>query len=318
MLQVSGAWVLYKSNSLGDGLLSATLKGFTVLDDREGTEQEFRLAIGKPKNIGYNSLYSVTDDGNQYTVTASVSKDNSVLPVPTMLILDAKFSKLSTSVSLCVQRPQLLVALDFLLAIIEFFVPTVGAMLSNEEDDHSLHMVDAIILDQPIYHQPLAEMSLSPQRPFIVDNEKFDHFIYDGKGGILHLQDRKGFNLSASSAEPIIYVGNGKRLQFKNIVIKVLFSSPSWFIHPGIQKNHPVSVNFNFLYNRFWCRMDCIWILVFYWELIVATQLQSMIRSTWREGMKVLNQTLMGKVLIGDQLKVSVLIGPLGLSLSYR
>ena len=282
MLQGSGAWLLYKSNSLGDGLLSETLKGFTVLDDREGTEQEFRLAIGKPKNIGYNSLYSVTDDGNQYTVTASVSKDNSVLPVPTMLILDAKFSKLSTSVSLCVQRPQLLVALDFLLAIIEFFVPTVGAMLSNEEDDHSLHMVDAIILDQPIYHQPLAEMSLSPQRPFIVDNEKFDHFIYDGKGGILHLQDRKGFNLSASSAEPIIYVGNGKRLQFKNIVIKVLFSSPSWFIHPGIQKNHPVSVNFNFLYNRFWCRMDCIWILVFYWELIVATQLQSMIRSTWR------------------------------------
>lgn len=223
LLQVSGAWLLYKSNTLGDGLLSATLKGFTVLDDRVGTEQEFRLAIGKPESIGCNPLYSVTDDGNRYMVTASVSKDNSVQPVPTMLILDAKFSKLSTSVSLCVQRPQLLVALDFLLAIVEFFVPTVGGMLSNEEDDNSLLMVDAIILDQPIYNQPLAEMSLSPQRPFIVDNERFDHFIYDGKGGILHLQDRKGFNLSTPSTEPIIYVGNGKRLQFKNIVIKVLF-----------------------------------------------------------------------------------------------
>lgn len=221
LFQVSGAWLLYKSNTLGDGLLSATLKGFTVLDDREGTEQEFRLAIGKPENIGYNPLFSVTDNGNQYTVTASAAKDNSALPVPTMLVLDAKFSKLSTSVSLCVQRPQLLVALDFLFAIVEFFVPTVGAMLSNEDDDNSLQVVDAIILDQPIYYQPLAEMSLSPQRPFIVDNEKFDHFIYDGKGGILHLQDRKGFNLSASSTEPIIYVGNGKRLQFKNIVIKV-------------------------------------------------------------------------------------------------
>lgn len=219
-VQVSGAWLLYKSNTLGDGLLSATLKGFTVLDDRVGTEQEFRLAIGKPESIGCNPLYSVTDDGNRYMVTASVSKDNSVQPVPTMLILDAKFSKLSTSVSLCVQRPQLLVALDFLLAIVEFFVPTVGGMLSNEEDDNSLLMVDAIILDQPIYNQPLAEMSLSPQRPFIVDNERFDHFIYDGKGGILHLQDRKGFNLSTPSTEPIIYVGNGKRLQFKNIVIK--------------------------------------------------------------------------------------------------
>lgn len=203
-------------------MLLATLKGFTVLDDREGIEQEFRRAIGKPENIGYNSLYYVTDDENQPMVTENISKDYSVQPVPTMLILDAKFSKWSTSVSLCVQRPQMLVALDFLLAIVEFFVPTVGGMLSNEEDDNSLNMVDPIILEQPIYNQPLAEMKLSPQRPFIVDNERFEHFIYDGKGGILHLQDRKGFNLCTPSMEPIIYVGNGKRLQFKNIIIKVL------------------------------------------------------------------------------------------------
>ncbi|XP_057978559.1 uncharacterized protein LOC131164992 isoform X2 [Malania oleifera] len=219
-VQVSGAWLLYKSNTQGEGYLSATLKCFSVIDDREGTEHEFRLAIGKSESIGYSPLYSVTDGENQPIVDAIVTRDNGAKPVPTMVILDAKFSQSSTSVSLCIQRPQLLVALDFLLAVLEFFVPTVGNMLSNEEDENSLSIVDAIILDQSTYTQPSSEFSLSPQKPLVADDERFDHFIYDGRGGTLHLQDRQGFDLFGPSLEPIIYVGNGKKLQFKNVFIK--------------------------------------------------------------------------------------------------
>ncbi|KAA8522113.1 hypothetical protein F0562_012573 [Nyssa sinensis] len=219
-VQVSGAWLLYKSNTLGEGFLSATLKGFTVIDDREGTEQELRLAIGKPESIGYSSLQSITDDEDHHMVETNVLENNDVKPVPVMLILDAKFSQYSTSVSLCIQRPQLLVALDFLLAVVEFFVPTVRGMLSNEEDENYLHVVDALILDQSTYSQPSAEFSLSPQRPLVVDDERFDHFIYDGRGGTLYLQDRRGSNISSPSTEALIYVGSGKRLQFKNVIIK--------------------------------------------------------------------------------------------------
>jgi vacuolar protein sorting-associated protein 13A/C len=207
-MQISDAWLLYKSNTLGEGFLSATLKGFTVIDNREGTEQEFKLAIGKPDNIGPSPLDTVTYDENQH-------------------VLDAKFSKLSTFVSLCVQRPQLLVALDFLLAVAEFFVPSVGNMLSDEEDKNSLHVIDAIILDQSTYRQPSAEVMLSPQRPLIVDDERFAHFIYDGNGGVLSLKDRHGLHLSSSSTEAMIYVGGGKKLQFKNVVIKVLDVLPT-------------------------------------------------------------------------------------------
>ncbi|KAF8380627.1 hypothetical protein HHK36_028116 [Tetracentron sinense] len=220
-MQVSGAWLLYKSNTLGESFISATLKGFTVIDDREGTEEEFKLAIGKPKSIWYNDLRYVAGDDNKYMVDSdkNVLKDNDVKPDPTMLILDAKFSQLSSSLSLCIQRPQLLVALDFILAVIEFFVPTVRHMLSNE-DENPQHMVNAIILDQSTYSQPSAEFSLSPQKPLVVDDERFDHFIYDGKGGKLYLQDRHGCNLSSPSREAIIYVGNGKKLQFRNVFIK--------------------------------------------------------------------------------------------------
>lgn len=240
-MQVSGAWLLYKSNNHGEGFLSATLKGFTVIDDREGTEEEFRLAIGMPGKIGYGLLHSLTDDEHQHMADGNVIKENGVNLVPTMLILDAKFGRYSTFVSLCVQRPQLLVALDFLLAVVEFFVPTVGDMLSNEENMNPVHAVDAIVLDQPIYRQPFAEISLSPLSPLIVDDERFDQFIYDGKGGILHLKDRQGFNLSAPSKEAIVYVGSGKKLQFKNVVIKVALSLTFMFIFSMIlEKDVPV------------------------------------------------------------------------------
>ncbi|KAF7828516.1 Vacuolar protein sorting-associated protein 13C [Senna tora] len=218
-VQVSGAWLLYKSSTSGEGFLSATLQDFSVFDDREGVEQEFQLAIGKPKNFGSRSLNSLAYDYKRDSIDSNITQGSSFGPVPTMLIVDVKISQMSTFVTLCVQRPQLLVALDFLLAVVEFFVPTVSSMLSNEEDNSS-HIVDAIFLDQSIFRQPCAEFSLYPQKPLIIDDENFDHFIYDGGGGTLFLKDTRGFNLTAPSSKALIHVGNGKKLQFKNVVIK--------------------------------------------------------------------------------------------------
>nr|AFN89138.1 vacuolar protein sorting 13 [Mesembryanthemum crystallinum] len=218
-VQVNNAWLLYKSTTAGDGFLSVTLRSFNVLDDRESTQEQFRLAIGHPKSIEYSPSHFQNDE-DQHTVNANVSKELDTTVVATMLILDAKFSEQSSSICLCVQRPQLLVALDFLLAVVEFFVPTVRGMLSSEEDDVSMNLVDAIILNESTYSQPSAEFSISPQRPLVIDNENFDHFIYDGNGGRLLLKDRHGSDISSPSTEAIIYVGNGKRLQFKNVHIK--------------------------------------------------------------------------------------------------
>lgn len=228
VVQISGAWLLYKSNTLGEGFLSATLKGFTVFDDREGTEPEFRLAIGKPEYVGsYPPDFVAHDD--HHISGANVTKENDVKLIPTMLILDAKFCQLSTVVSLCIQRPQLLVALDFLLGVVEFFVPTIGNVQSNEELQNSVLGIDAVILDQSTYKQPSTEFSLSPLKPLIVDDERHDHFVYDGNAGTLYLKDRQGFNLSGPSTEAIIYVGDGKRLQFKNVVIMVFFMMSFFF-----------------------------------------------------------------------------------------
>jgi vacuolar protein sorting-associated protein 13A/C len=218
-VQISGGWLLYKSNTHDEGFLTATLKGFSVIDNREGTEKEFRLAVGRPADLDFGDSHSVTDK-NQGLTQSHVTTGSDIGPFPSMLTLDAQFGQLSTFVSVSIQRPQLLVALDFLLAVVEFFVPTIGSVLSSEEDKN-LNMVDAIVMDKSIYKQQTAEAFLSPLGPLIAEDEKFDNFVYDGNGGTLYLKDRNGGILSSPSIEPIIYVGSGKRLQFRNVVFKV-------------------------------------------------------------------------------------------------
>lgn len=195
-----------------------------MLDDREGTKEEFRLAIGKPKSFGSCPVDSVTYDDTQHITDGNIGNFNDMNLVPTMLIVDAKFGQALTSVSLCIQRPQLLVALDFLLAVAEFFIPKVSDALSTEEVKNSVYGINAIVFHESTHKQPSTEFSVTPLRPLVVDDERYVHFVYDGNGGILHLKDRQGFYVSGPSTEPIIYIGDGKRLQFKNVVIKV-FSS---------------------------------------------------------------------------------------------
>ncbi|EOA17894.1 hypothetical protein CARUB_v10006303mg [Capsella rubella] len=217
-VQITGGWLLYKSNTHDEGFLTATLKGFSVIDNREGTEKEFRLAVGRPADLVFGESHGQTDE-DQGLAQSHVTNGSDIRPFPSMLTLDAQFGQLSTFVSVSIQRPQLLVALDFLLAVVEFFVPTIGSVLSSEEDKN-LNMVDAIIMEKSIYKQQTAEAFLSPLGPLIVEDEKFDNFVYDGNGGTLYLKDRNGGILSSRSTEPIIYVGSGKRLQFRNVVFK--------------------------------------------------------------------------------------------------
>ncbi|XP_031502249.1 uncharacterized protein LOC116265643 [Nymphaea colorata] len=216
--QIDGATVMYKSRSSGESSVFATLKHFSVIDDREGTQQEFKLAIGGPDNID-----NTVADPIEVSEFEPTKRSNDILkyqiPVVTMLIIDINFQKSVTSVSLSIQRPQLLVALDFLLALVEFFIPNLFSEVSNQNTD-SLDVIEAIVLDQPVYFQPYEEFSLSPQKPLIADCEGYDHYIYDGKGGFLSLQDTHGIDLSNPSDEAIIYVGNGKFLQFKNVTIE--------------------------------------------------------------------------------------------------
>ena len=99
-----------------------------------------------------------------------------------MLVMDAKLTSTVQMVSLRVQQLKLLVAVDFLLAIAEFFVPSLlskgSDSMETEEDPMNLQV--GVYLDQPMFRQEDREMILSPRRPLIVDCFSIDEYIYDG------------------------------------------------------------------------------------------------------------------------------------------
>ncbi|CAM8991956.1 unnamed protein product [Rhodiola kirilowii] len=106
LLQIKHAGFFTNLLQWGDGFLSATLKSFTVIDNREGTEEEFRLAVGNSDSFGCSQQKAAVD--------SSILIDKDSDSVPTMIILDAKFTESLMSITLCVQRPQLLVCSRFL------------------------------------------------------------------------------------------------------------------------------------------------------------------------------------------------------------
>ncbi|BBN04917.1 vacuolar protein sorting-associated protein 13A/C [Marchantia polymorpha subsp. ruderalis] len=216
-VQVTGVWAAYKSNSIEESTIMATLEKFSVRDDREGTELEMRYMIGSADEEESNVIELSEQEG--HNGSCSNQDCRSAL---TMLVMDANLSPTLQTITLRIQRPRLLVALDFLLAVAEFFIPSMHAMLSDGKgaDANPIEMQNAIFLDDPVYKQSDREISLSPKRPLVADKDGLDKYIYDGRGGTIRLLDRKGADLRDFSREVIMFVGDGKRLKFKNVIIQ--------------------------------------------------------------------------------------------------
>lgn len=139
-----------------------------------------------------------------------------------MLVLDAKLSPTKQDVSLRIQRPRVVVAFDFLLAVGEFFVPSLHAVPAEKGEENALDMKKGVFLNNLVYKQTLKEIKISPKRPLVADYEGVQEYIYDGQGNTLRLLDHHGEDLSMSSSEVLIFVGDGKRLIFRNVVIQVI------------------------------------------------------------------------------------------------
>jgi len=143
----------------------------------------------------------------------------------TMLILDYRWRSSFQSFVIRIQQPRILVVLDFLLPVVEYFVPSLGTITGREESldpkNDPLMRADDIILSDHVFLQRENFIQLSPVRQLIVDGCGIDEFIYDGCGGTISLCeefDKKGQVYSGI----IIIIGHGKRLRFKNVKIEVL------------------------------------------------------------------------------------------------
>lgn len=183
---------------------------FSIHDIRPDTRSEMRLMLGS---------YSETSNlcGGDTSTESEVSN-------LTMLILDYRWRSSFQSFVIRIQQPRILVVLDFLLPVVEYFVPSLGTITGREESldpkNDPLMRSDDIILSEPVFFQRENTIQLSPGRQLIVDGSGIDEFTYDGCGGTISLCeefDKKGQLYSGA----IIIVGRAKRLRFKNVKIEV-------------------------------------------------------------------------------------------------
>lgn len=197
-----------------------------MLDIRPDTKPEMRLMLGSHTNI-YKPSYTGTDlifPRDDSYVNNSDNGIGSNASYLTMLILDYRWRPSFQSAVIRIQQPRVLVVIDFLLAVAEFFIPSLGSITGREETmnpkNDPLINSDNIILSESVYLQKDQVVHLSPRRQLIVDGCASNEFIYDGQGGTLYLNE--DFYIKGQTyTGPILIIGRGKRLRFRNVKIEV-------------------------------------------------------------------------------------------------
>lgn len=230
--QLEGLWVSYRSTSFFEMDLYVTIPKFSVLDIRPDTKPEMRMMLGSYTDVskpGCNnsSLSSINITPQRSMHRNLENKTDTDVSNLTMLILDYRWRSSFRSIVIRIQQPRILVVLDFLLAVAEFFIPSLGTITGREEHSHPnkdpLTSSDITLLE-PVFMQHDDIVHLSPRRQLIVDGCQFNEFTYDGCGNILSLSDEFESNGQPYS-QTLIILGRGKKLRFKNVKIEVCYST---------------------------------------------------------------------------------------------
>ena len=221
--------MLYRMTSFLETDLYLTIPKFSILDIRPVTKPEMRLMLGSstdtskqaplenfpfPKKNSFGKAYS---EGN-------LDMD---IPVATMFVLDYRWRKESQSFVLRVQQPRVLVVPDFLLAVVEFFVPALRSITGREETmdpkNDPIGKNNSIVLSGSIHRQSEDVILLSPSRQLVADALGVDDYTYDGCGNTIRLvEETDGKGPHSGRSQPIIVIGRSKRLRFVNLKIEVL------------------------------------------------------------------------------------------------
>lgn len=224
----------YRTTSLLEMDLFVSIPKLSILDIRPDTKPEMELMLGCDSSDTSHSNVR-PQEMSLDTRLSSNAPGNGACNL-TMLIMDYRWRTSFQSFVIRIQQPRVLVVLDFLLAVVEYFVPSMGMITGREEvmdpKNDPLTNSDDIIMHEPVYHQSENIVHLSPARQLIVDGVDVEEFVYDGCGGVLSLSDefeRKG---QWCSGDTVIMIGPGKRLRFKNVKIEVNASLVSF-----IEKN---------------------------------------------------------------------------------
>eukprot|EP01018_Ginkgo_biloba_P025446 Gb_15429 [translate_table: standard] len=236
-MDLQGLWVAYRTTSVSEMDLYVSLPKLSILDLRPSTKPEMRLMLGSMADVEKNGIRNNCGTSiDQWMPSDSLMHDGltkmdpwepnkSDVPKLTMFVMDWRLKPDSQAFVVRMQQPRLLVVLDFLLAVGEYFVPALGSITGREEamdaQNDPIIMNDHIRLNTPLYRQEEDMVFLSPDRQLIADAYHVEEFTYDGCGNTICLIEPDDIRQnSCAGFQPLIIVGYGKKLHFKNVRIK--------------------------------------------------------------------------------------------------
>lgn len=219
----------YRMTSLSEADLYVTIPKFSIVDVRPDAKPEMRLMLGSSSDVCRQASASGSVSStlsNKHRRTQSRDSFSTDMPTSTMFLLDYRWRATSQSSVVRVQQPRVLVVPDFLIAVAEFFVPSLGAITGREEmmdpNNDPIRKNDSIVLRSAVYRQQEEVVQLSPSRQLIADAPGVDDYLYDGCGRTICLKGDTDLKENQHSRfQPIIIIGRGKRLRFVNVKIEV-------------------------------------------------------------------------------------------------
>lgn len=242
-MQLEGLWVSYRMTSSSETDLFVTIPKFSILDVRPDTKPEMRLMLGSSTDACKQAITGkvpfLFNPGSFRRTTGGHGIDD--VPISTMFLMDYRWRMSSQSFVIRVQQPRVLVVPDFLLAVAEFFVPSLGALTGREETmdpkNDPISRNSSIVLMESVYKQEEDVVHLSPSKQLVADCVGIDEYTYDGCGKVICLSvetDTK--EVRSTRFRPIIVIGRGKRLRFVNVKIEVIcfLSNRMLFFQSGV------------------------------------------------------------------------------------
>lgn len=207
-----------------------TIPKFSVLDVRPGSKPEMQLMLGSASDLSKQGSGPILSFPPTLLDEPTKSSDEAENLNLSMLLVDYRVRSNSESFVIRIQQPRILVVLDFLLGVCEFFVPALGSITGHEETldprNDPLTRTGNIVLSEPVYEQEDDVIYLSSNCQLIVDSAKANEFVYDGGGKkICLVSDYLQKEVSPAYIPPIIIIGRGKKLRFKNVIIEVFLFS---------------------------------------------------------------------------------------------
>lgn len=219
----------YRMTSLSEADLYVTIPRLSIVDIRPGTKPEMHLMLGSctdvPKQASNGTSPNFLNNGG-FMKTNSASTPSRDVVNSTMFLMDYRWRLTSQSWVLRLQQPRVLVVPDFLLAVGEFFVPSLGAITGREElmdpKNDPIGRKNSIVLSASLYKQVEDVINLSPIRQLVADAVGVDEYTYDGCGKTICLSEEKeAKEFNSSRFQPIIIIGRAKKLRFVNVKIEV-------------------------------------------------------------------------------------------------